>query len=818
MSLSLSSQSPSPSLSPVPRIFETTLANGMKVLFVPTDSKVATFNVTFTAGSTQERLGKTGYAHYLEHMLFGGSKNYQGINGMWHLEELGATLNATTYYDRTNFYECIQPQYLGQCIEREADRMSAPIFSPEKMKTEYTVVLNEYQQGRNSPFAIMDTRMKQVAFTYGRYRSAVIGHPCDLHAATIEDLQRYHEENYTPNNATCIVTGSFDHEKTLQQIQDHFGSIPSSTSAPRYMEEPPQNGMRRFEECGDAGIVGIGFKAPCGLHEDAIALEVLAHNINSGSSSILDTLVQQGIVYNVNASWQRVKNPFLFEIWASAPNPYRAEQEIWKILQQRPQFDVVSTKQALKHQWNAECEGSAKMAAALNEAVARGAYQDVFDRHHVVDQCKVNNAWDYIVPHHATVGIMAPGIAPSIAPDWNTHYSTPWRNVPTPLLPVGAAHFSETPWAAAPAASSASAVVPVPAAVPTVTWERNRVMRGTNRIHATFEYKLSASPAVCSLLGALVGKGFSTHDARATTQLMSRRGVKCVSEATPSGVLLHYSGPADTLELMCEEMSTARLDAEQFKLVRTQQQQDLQASTRNVNAVAARLLRQCLFSNVPTLAQEEASLGESYSNVVDVWKSRSNAVVTAIMPSAVPEAWKSWKSWEPVAYKPRLEPRKSNQQFIPNKTSCAVKWGCVNKPSAATMLAASVLGSGFAGRLMKHVREKCGLTYGIYAHTTGSTFEVVSSFAPDLLQRGLQESENVIATWRSGISAEEFETHKRMILAKRQVLQDDGDQYCKFLHTNHVTSKELQQCSLEEVNHAIAALPMFSRVQAGTYT
>jgi zinc protease len=796
-----------------------TLANGMKVLFVPTDSKVATFNVTFTAGSTQERLGKTGYAHYLEHMLFGGSKNYQGINGMWHLEELGATLNATTYYDRTNFYECIQPQYLGQCIEREADRMFAPIFSPEKMKTEYTVVLNEYQQGRNSPFAIMDTRMKQVAFTYGRYRSAVIGHPCDLHAATIEDLQQYHKENYTPNNATCIVTGSFDHEKTLQQIKDHFGPIPSSTSTPRYMEEPPQNGMRRFEECGDAGIVGIGFKAPCGLHEDAIALEVLAHNMNSGSSSILDTLVQRGIVYNVNASWQRVKHPFLFEIWASAPDPYRAEQEIWKLLQQRPQFDVTSTKQALKHKWNAECESSAQVAAAFNEAVARGAYQDVFDRHHVVDQCNVDNAWKYLVPHHATVGIMAPGIAPSIAaPDWNTRYSTPWRTaVPTPLLSVGAAHFAEMPWVPVQAPAVAAVAAPAVAVAP-VAWGRNCVVRGANRIHATFEYKLSAPPAVCSLLGALVGKGFSTHDARATTQLMSRRGVKCVPEATPSGVLLHYSGPADTLALMCEEMSTARLDVEQFKLVRTQQQQDLQASTRNVNAVAARLLQQCLFSNVPTLAQEETGLVAPYSSVVDVWKGRSSAVVTAVMSAAVPEPWKSWESWEPVSYKPRVVACKSDQQYIPNKTSCAVKWGCVSKPSAATMLAASVLGSGFAGRLMKQVREKCGLTYGIYAHTTGSTFEVVSSFSPDLLQRGLHESENVIATWRRGISAQEFEIHKRMILAKREVLQDDGDMYCRFLHTNHVTSKELQQCSLEEVNHAIAALPLFSRVQAGTYT
>ena len=108
-------------------MYEYHLPNGMRVILVPRPGiDVCTANITYHVGSAREGLGVTGATHFLEHLQFKGSEKFKGKEGMWKLEELGMYMNATTYLDRTNFFEVMQTKDLNEAIIREADRMFEP--------------------------------------------------------------------------------------------------------------------------------------------------------------------------------------------------------------------------------------------------------------------------------------------------------------------------------------------------------------------------------------------------------------------------------------------------------------------------------------------------------------------------------------------------------------------------------------------------------------------------------------------------------------------------------------------------------------------
>ena len=163
---------------------------------------------------------------------------------------------------------------------------------------------------------------------------------------------------------------------------------------------------------------------------------------------------------------------------------------------------------------------------------------------------------------------------------------------------------------------------------------------------------------------------------------------------------------------------------------------------------------------------------------------------------------------------PTLTQIEGNTHIVVDKTSCAVAWGCPVKETAAIVLAASILGGGFAGRLMKTVRDEMGLTYGIYAGVKDSLFIIKSSFNPNLLQRGCKETEKIINEWQQGVTMAELNKHKNMIMGKRLVVKDDLMQYVTFLHNNTVTDQDILDTSLQDVNNAVKGL-QFYRVTTG---
>jgi len=282
--------------------------NGLRVLlkrdtFVP----VATVMVTYEVGSVHEKSGETGVAHMLEHMMFKESANFRrkdrrDINEL--LDKKGARLNASTWLDRTNYFETIGVPFLEDAIALEADRMRNAIFDPKELVAEMTVVRNEYEIVRNSPERVLLTELYATAFQTHPYHHPTIGWLSDIKAYTVSKLQSFYDTYYRPDNAVVSVVGDIDPVAVLRLIKKHFGVYAkSATPVPSVTdEESEQTGERRVtvKRPGTYDLLGMFWKKPPAIHADMPALTVLATVLGGGETSMLTrALVDTGVASDI---------------------------------------------------------------------------------------------------------------------------------------------------------------------------------------------------------------------------------------------------------------------------------------------------------------------------------------------------------------------------------------------------------------------------------------------------------------------------------------------------------------------------------------
>lgn len=320
-------------------IVEYRMKNGLKILLRENHSApVVSFMVVYRVGSRNEAVGYTGSTHFLEHMMFKGTKKYNPADGTGVMEtfsRIGALLNATTWLDRTNYFECVPSEYLELCVKFEADRMRNLNLRAEDRNSEMTVVRNEFERGENSPGSALAKEVSALAFREHPYHHPTIGWRSDVERVPLEKLKEFYDTYYWPNNATVIVVGDFNTEDTLKMIHDEFGKIPASKhEIPEvYTFEPPQEGERRVElrRAGDLPQLLIAYHTPEADHKDTYALSVM-HSIlgDSGkrSSRLHKALLEKGFASSAYCSNGEFRDPFLFTIGATlAPGRDFAEVE-----------------------------------------------------------------------------------------------------------------------------------------------------------------------------------------------------------------------------------------------------------------------------------------------------------------------------------------------------------------------------------------------------------------------------------------------------------------------------------------------------------
>jgi len=213
------------------------LDNGLKVVLAPdrTVPVVAT-NLWYGVGSRNEVEGKTGFAHLFEHMMFQGSAHVPKNRHFELIERVGGTLNATTWFDRTNYFDTVPSNDLELTLWLESDRMGwmLPAMTQEKLDNQRDVVKNEkLQRYDNQPYGDWSERLQKLIYPATHpYHHTVIGSMEDIDAATLDDVASFFQTFYVPNNAVLTVAGDLDPKEALEQIKRYFGDIEPGAPIP----------------------------------------------------------------------------------------------------------------------------------------------------------------------------------------------------------------------------------------------------------------------------------------------------------------------------------------------------------------------------------------------------------------------------------------------------------------------------------------------------------------------------------------------------------------------------------------------------------
>jgi len=213
------------------------LDNGLRVVLSrdPRAPLVAV-NLWYDVGSRHEKAGKTGFAHLFEHMMFQGSANVDKGQHFSLVQAAGGTLNASTWLDRTNYFETLPGHELELALWLEADRMASllPAMTQEKLDNQRDVVKNERRWSvDNQPYGSWDEKMQALVYPDAHpYHHSTIGSMEDLSAASLEDVGEFFATYYAPNNAVLTVAGDFETDEALAMIGRHFGPIPANATLP----------------------------------------------------------------------------------------------------------------------------------------------------------------------------------------------------------------------------------------------------------------------------------------------------------------------------------------------------------------------------------------------------------------------------------------------------------------------------------------------------------------------------------------------------------------------------------------------------------
>ncbi|HST59137.1 MAG TPA: pitrilysin family protein, partial [Longimicrobium sp.] len=262
-------------------------------------------------GSGYEEVGRTGFAHLFEHVMFEGSANVpEGEFDNW-LEAAGANNNGSTDSDRTNYYEVMPSNAVELALWLEADRMGGLLdaMSPSKLSGQRGVVQNERRQSyENQPYGLLWETASTLLYPQGHpYSWTTIGSMADLDAAQLEDVNQFFRTYYAPNNASIAIVGDVDPAQVRQWVERYFSWIPRNTDVQRPTNPMPQLAATTYTTREDRVTLPeltMIWRTDKRFSQDEAALNVLADLLTSGKSSRLyERLVYDEQVAALTSSW-----------------------------------------------------------------------------------------------------------------------------------------------------------------------------------------------------------------------------------------------------------------------------------------------------------------------------------------------------------------------------------------------------------------------------------------------------------------------------------------------------------------------------------
>ncbi len=793
-------------------VYERTLANGLKTLVLPRrHAPVVVCDLYYPVGSFDEPAGKTGLAHFVEHMLFKGTERYpKGQIDRLAFVAAGQS-NAETGEDSTHYWFAFPSDRWELALAIESDRMLGATFDPVEIAAERQVIAEERAREQESPFGRLDQAHLAASYIRHPYRNPILGWPDDLERIEVADLKSFYRRHYRPDGAVLVVVGDVDADRALDACEARFALLPADgprRPAPA-VHEPRQIGRRHFEvveaESVPRGLFGW-HTVPLG-HPDGPALDVLSDLLTCGRRSRLwDALVERDRLATwVETGQEGAKRAgqFLLQIEAvpgGAPAKIgRAIAEIFADLadQGPTAAELERSRNRLEAAWRWEQEDLAGLAAGLGQFALNGDWRSWQAEHRSALAVQADDvrrvASTYLTEGNLTVGWSVPKAgrpeSVHIPAELSTREARPTSPPPAPR-PIQL----EMPGGPTKLADYSPRKVTLANGMRLLTEYRPGTGVVALELFVDSGLLREAKPGLAYLTGRMLEEGASGRSAEAMAESIEDVGGTWVVSSTGASLQVRAEDLPMAIEWLADLTIRPSLPVDAFNWARRKVAAELQSDRDDPAFRADLIFRGLVFGEHPYSRDPRGTAREigklTHDDVVDHhnrYFSPSNCFLVAVgdfdskkLSSLVKAGFGKWDAvGAPPPPLPRLvrsaRPRVRRIAYPGEQVHVLLGHLGIarNHPDFEAMAVADhILGSGpgFTDRLSQVIRDEMGLAYSVGGGMTDSAevepgaFRIYLGTGPDEADRAIAAAlEQVRIIHEGGFSDDEVDRARQYL-------------------------------------------------------
>ncbi|MDZ8188343.1 MAG: pitrilysin family protein [Nostoc sp. ChiSLP02] len=871
---------------------KTVLENGLIVLTKEVHTApVVTVQVWYKVGSRNEEPGVNGIAHQLEHMMFKGTINRPIQFGRL-FSALGSDSNAFTSYDQTAYYGTVERSKLKALLVLEADRMLNSQIEPEQLASEKRVVISELQGYENSPEYRLNRAVMQAVFPNHAYGLPVGGIKPDVEKFEVEQVKKYYCNFYTPNNAVLVIVGDFQTTNTLEIVKEIFGKLPNKVSGEElgvrsknsFIHRRDESSLYRLpnpiilREPGVGRLLQAVYPLPDVNHPDVPALDVMDYILTEGRNSRLyQALVESGLANEVSASVTSLREFGWYEVLVTAG----FKQDLKKIdsVVSNAIANVAKKGVSLEEVERAKTQLTADVILSnrdiTSQAMQLGHDETTADDYRYIDRyleavhlvkpidvvAVINK---YLKKEVRTVGFFEPTQKQTTEVGHKPDLTQTTENF-SAVAPVLVTEVVKYLPSVDLVTDSIAQTLPQEFQFPNglrLLLLRDRstpTVTVSGYIQAGTQFESDGQAGLAAFVAENLLSGTKTKDALTIAKTLAERGASLDFAAYPEGVQIEGDSLAPDLpiliEILADVLKNSTFSAKELELHRQQTLTDLQIELDEPSQVARRIFVESIYPEKHPLyafPTEESLQRIKRQDVID-FKAKHYRPDTTVLVlvgdfelesvrSLIEEKFADWQvsgKLPTLQYPPVSLPEKivTLNRVLAGKAQAVT---CMGYPSinrydprfyAALVLNQILGGDTLSSRLGTEVRDRQGLSYGIYSY-----FQVGKNVGTFLIEMQTSPEDNIkaIASTRQilqeiqqqGVTALEVETAKRTLIGNYNVSLANPEELIDTILMNQVygldkrelysLSDKIERVSLAEVNQAACELLHPDRIAIAT--
>ncbi|WP_372367273.1 M16 family metallopeptidase [Candidatus Uabimicrobium sp. HlEnr_7] len=742
-------------------IQETSLENGLKVLVLPRHYlPIVTVMLVYRVGGVNTWNGKTGIAHFLEHMMFKGTQKYPKGSIDLITQKLGGHNNAYTTCDYTCYYFMLAADRWQYALEIEADRMKNCLLSEKDFLSEKKVILEELTTSQDNPIEFLDQEVEVMSFHRHSYRNPILGWREDIENLTLKELREFYEHYYAPNNAVAIIVGDTTMKKVSRAVKQNFKDIPPITlKKENRIVEPPQKCQRRTQIISEVQLARFEIAFPtCRVgSKDDYTLDIIDTILTTGKTSRLyrRLVTEEQLLQMIISLNDSRKDPGLFRIVGEA-HPGACEATIEKImfseidkLKKRPvsSYELTKAKNIIIAEFIGQRETNYELAEKIAQFEMMSSYKEIDKLIEKVESVTTEDIHEicqkYLNVHQSTIGWSRPKKKKKFQGKKEKPLSLRGMRIPKTIGPI---YQSKKPYKNTNILKRPIHEKRLENGLTILFMENHNLPNFSMSLHVKggYLYEDPKKAGVAHLMGRLLSEG---------TRKYSMYKLACTCEFLGAGfktssTFLETRGFVRDFPKLCDITADIvqypNLDADLLQTHKQKVITSLLSFQDNTSYQARKHFMKLIYANHPYARSPYGTL-ETINDITrnDITKMHkkyfvpNNTVIALVgnmdKDSVFGEIDSHLGKWaaHDITFNslPVLKhKRKASTKLIPlDKKQVNVYWGHLgikrSNPDYYTLLVLDHIlgmGSGFTDRLSKKVRDDLGLVYNIWASITSS--------------------------------------------------------------------------------------------------